>query len=222
LVLLTQAQSATVGWTGDTGNGIALANGTPVPIGDLLELGTFNFTGTASQISMQIASFANNPTGLAAHFTLFGSTTFGNGGDPAGEWTKSSSNTGFGGEQIYIWAFNAPTLGAATQQGVFFLDSTASGTANPSWAFPSDSGSVPAGNIDIGNLTGETSSTPIQPATNTPLASAYIPVGGFGLGTSIDNGYQDFDLAVIAVPEPSSVALGLTGVALLAFRRRRS
>src|SRR5439155_12028615 len=60
-------------------------------------------------------------------------------------WTVSTSGLtdtlGLTGRQIYFWAFDAPTLGAATQQGIFT-------STDPSWIFSSSS-SIPPPNINI-------------------------------------------------------------------------
>jgi len=216
--LLVSAHAATVDWAADNYNGVSLANGTAVPVGDLVEIGSFSFGASGSALSLDIQN-AYGTGGTAGFntvlgdFTPFGSTTIGYGGDPAGQWAlKGSANTGFAGQQIVMMVFNASTTAAATQFGVFFESSA----SNSAWAFPADGVSFPT-TVDLADLT-------VSGGTNTLNTGAYIPItgSGFGVGTSLENsGASNFDLAVIAVPEPGSTSLLVIGLGAMALRRRR-
>lgn len=101
----------------------------------------------------------------------------------------------FNGKQIYVWVFNADTLGSATEMGIF--EATA---ATVPWIFPTNLGG-------FGDTL--TLSTSVSGAT-------IAEVGGVGsvLGTQLRT-------EVFGVPEPSRLML-LSVVGLGAvFRRRR-
>ncbi len=107
------------------------------------------------------------------------------------------------GLSIYIWAFNASTMGAATQQGIF------SQTLDADWDFPHDNDiPITTTTIDITDLT--------NAAGTALIAGADIVIGDFQQGPG---NVLDFNLAVI--PEPSTYALVLAGGAALFYLRRR-
>ncbi len=197
--------AGTVNWGAATDNGLANASGVKLPAGSLLLVGAFDITDAVIQAN------ASNVAFLSSHFSTFGTSSIGNnvGGQPGFFFQQTVGNfdttTPFpvAGLSIYIWAFNASTMGAATQQGIF------SQTLDADWDFPHDSDIVTTTTIDITDLT--------NAAGTALIAGADIVVGNFqqGPGNTLD-----FNLAVI--PEPSTYALVLVGgIALFYLRRRR-
>ncbi len=199
------AQAVVVNWVDETTYGIGDASGTPLAVGDKVELGYFNINDATIQAN------ASNLTYLNTHFTLFDSTTIGGPGDTAGiagyfaasSPNQSTINLGLSGKQIYVWAFNAVSGASATQQGIF----TAT-TSN--WFFPDDNAIPNTTSIELNQVTDNI-------------------IGGFGVGTSSATGSPQslFNTALIVtspIPEPSSFALlgGLAALGVLAVRRRRS
>jgi len=196
-----QAQ-VSVNWGAQTDNGLGTAGGAELPIGDLIRIGTFNLTDTQIQqnqfnISLLNSSFIEYATAAIGDDVLV----------PAHWNTLTQTPTGtLGGRQIYLWAFDAPSLGAATEQGIFT-------STNPSWVFPSDSALPPANSIiiDLDQVAHQ-------------VGPGAIVVGGFGNGTTTVNNVQYPLYNLTPVPEPSAYA-AVFGVICLAsavwFRRLR-
>jgi len=118
--------------------GLANASSNTVPVGSLLMLGTFNI----SDATIQSNYAARNLGAIMSAFSLY-STPFavGDGTGDAASWSVQRSATGFSGQQIYLLAIDASTVGKANQLGIF--------TA-PSWVFPT------AGNqtsLDLADVT---------------------------------------------------------------------
>ena len=197
--------AGTVNWAAATDNGLANANGVKLPAGSLLLVGAFDITDAVIQANAANVAF------LTSHFTQYGSSTIGTnvGGLPGFFFQSSIGNfdttTPFpvGGLSIYIWAFNAATMGAATQQGIF------SQTVDSDWIFPHDIDIITTKTIDLTDLT--------NGAGTALIAGADIVIGNFqqGAGNTLD-----FNLAPI--PEPSAYALAVLGGIVLLFVRRRS
>ena len=106
----------------------------------------------------------------------------------------------FNNKPLYVWIFNAPTIGAATEMGIF---RGTSGTNAP-WVFPTNAGGV-----------GDTITF------STTNAIGISAIGGFGTSASgllqLTNNFN-----VSAVPEPTTLIFGLiTGVAAIYSRLRR-
>ena len=124
--------AGTVNWGAATDNGLADASGVKLPAGSLLLVGAFDITDAVIQAN------ASNVAFLSSHFTTFGISSIGNnvGGLPGFFFQSTVGNFDttspfpVAGLSIYIWAFNASTMGAATQQGIF------SQTVNADWDFP--------------------------------------------------------------------------------------
>ena len=204
LVLLTgiSLSAAEVDWGNSTiGNGLGLADGTLVPAGDLVRVGSFDITPT------QIAANASDLSYLNSNFTEFADTTvgsgnpFGDGSTPDGYWAATSINLtttlGIAGDQIYYWAFNASTLDAATQDGIFTDPSSAN------WIFPADVAIPNSTTTDLGDV---------------PSSPSGIIVGGYGTGDA--NGFPEYDLE--PVPEPSSlVMLGCAVAGVIVLKTRK-
>lgn len=207
-------------------SGFSFANGTDLDPGSLVRIGTFSLTNS------QIVANANNLTLLNSSFREITFATIGE-GDPAGFGSVSdpgnaglfvhslgdvdttASGLNIAGLQLYYWVFNAPSLGAATQQGIF---------SSTTWIIPSGSGTFSdsaALDTDIIDLT--TGQDGLTLALN-----AQILVGYFGPGVNITGsafgGGTDFDLAPIAVPQPAhtSALIGFAATALLFIRRGRA
>lgn len=223
---VTSAQAITVSWGAAQSNGIADATGTPIPVGDLVLLGSFG-TLTPDQIrtvsfaTLQ-ANFINYDPVIARHVgdgsPVSGGTTptaadagfFFEGND-----TNSSMTLGLTNQTVYMWIVNATTLGAATQEGVFtaaFNGATA--TIRSNWIFPSDTAIPNTINPDLADVNPYT--------TGTNIDRNGVLIGSFGIGgNSAATGVPDFNLAPI-VPEPSDYIWVLSGaVILLAVWYRR-
>ncbi len=118
--------------------GITDSLGNALPVGSLLMLGTFSI----SESTIQSNFTAGNVSAIMSNFTPY-STPFavGNGTGLSASWDVSESAAGFGGQQIYLLAVDAPTLAAANHLGIY--------TA-PSWTFPADGCQT---NIDLEDVT---------------------------------------------------------------------
>lgn len=108
----------------------------------------------------------------------------------------------FNGKSLYLWVFNASTVQAATEMGIY----RASG-ATPPWTFATNAGGVGDSNTY---------------STTSSAAPSISAIGGFGATTS-----SSFQLtnsfSITAVPEPATGAFGLlTGLTAVCIRRRRN
>jgi len=107
----------------------------------------------------------------------------------------------FNGKPIYLWVFNAPTVGAATQMGIFRAT-----TATQPWTFPINAGG-------IGDVTSY--------STTVTGAATIAAIGGYGTAGSSLRLTDSFNIS--AIPEPSTALFGLlTVLATLATRRGRA
>lgn len=143
---------------------------------------------------------APNPTvslpglGISASGKLGGSIVDNNSG--------ATQATYFNGRSLYVWLFNATTVGAATEMGIF-----RSTNASVPWNFATTNGGV-------GDVL--TYSTQVSGA---PTISA---IGGTGSVTNTSGPGAAGTLQLIGVPEPSVLALStLAGMGMLASRRRK-
>jgi len=199
-------------------NFVAVAGGTALlPVGDLVEAGSFTLSNTAIQglTSGNTITPANEATLLAAfvpeNTISSGTISEGTGGAYAGAFDIDFYGNNMGSSvPAYILIFNASTSGAATQVGVF---NGAAYTTVGSWTFPvTPSSSYSGGDFD----------------------DAHALIGTYTTNSALDVPYNDgpggqnpvintFNLDQI-VPEPSTymlVAMGLLGGIGL-IRRRRS
>ena len=108
-----------------------------------------------------------------------------------------------GGKLLYLWVFNAPTVQAATQMGIFRAT-----TAAAQWIFPTNTGF------------GENASfSTTSAASGAPVIAV---IGNFG-STSSTTLQLTNSFSVTPVPDPSTFAFGLlTAVAACFSRKRRS
>jgi len=215
LSVMSAQASVTVNWSGNqipqmSDSGGAADDGTQLAMGDLLEIGTFaSLPGsvTLGNVGAVLNSFevfgtgsinwtVNLPpvTGVPGYFQVASTATAG---------------TTFGGNQIYLVAYNAATSGGASEAGIF----TAMG--NTSWVMPQD-GPTASTTIDIAQLFAD-------PANNDSLANIGNVVYG-GLDYDSAGSEAMLDTAnILPVPEPSTitlVALGMVGAYGLIRRRR--
>jgi hypothetical protein len=201
------ANMTTANWGGQISNGVGTFDGVPLPNGsnDLILLGSFDLT------NVQITASGTDGSYLASHFTTFASAVIGQ-GDPGGPgsasdgyWTgvspASASDLGIQGNEIYYWVFNAPTMNAATEYGIY------TAPANPSWYFPDDSSLPQINTTDLSQV---------------PHDISGILWGSYGTGLSSNGTSPLYNLG--AVPETSTLfcgALCAVVVLLHALRRRR-
>jgi hypothetical protein len=145
---------------GAVDGGIGDAQGTDLPVGNLVRVGAFTVPESV------VASNRYNVAFLQTNFVEFGTTTIGAGIAPAvpahfaSSLAADTSTLGIEGQRIYLWVFNATTRTAATQHAILT-------SSNAAWVFPSELPVPGSTLIDIA-----------QTPTNNVL------VGGYGLGTS--------------------------------------
>ncbi len=182
------AAPITVDWGGTDYTGLALANGTPLPTGDLVEIGSFSVAPVPGSYSL--ANFTVFATGLIGDYDL-----------PAGFWGTDASTAdaaGFAHQQIYLVAFNASTPPAASTLGIFT-------SSESNWIFPASSDVPNSTFIDLENLVS-------NPDLNTStLATNGTIITGNGLFHSTDFGGSTY-LELGTIPEPSSLALAVAGL----------
>lgn len=131
--------------------------------------------------------------GLSATGRVGGSVTDNNAGATKADF--------FNNKPLYLWVFNASTVGTATQMGIYRATS-----ATTPWTFPTNAGGV-----------GDT-----QTYSTTSAAAPIIQaIGGFGSTPAGQLKLTDsFNLA--PVPEPSTLAFGVfTVLAAFSSRQRR-
>ena len=173
-------------WGAYETNGVGLADGSQLTVGNWLRIGTFTISET------EIRAHAADIAYLEAHFVQFGSAHVGDGdvnGDAkpyAGHWLANDTNStvtrGIARAQIYYWLLDSTTSATATQFGIF----TAPG--NPRWSFPDDT-DVP--------------STTITDISDVPHDSTGCIVGSYGAGTSVLSGSPLYNLAALPAPTPT-------------------
>jgi hypothetical protein len=196
---------AQVVWGASVVNSVATAQGVDLPVGDLALLGTFDLTPS------QIQADASSISLLEANFVSYASAGIGD-GNPAGtpqpapgfwltDTIASTDKVIVGNEtfsiahdQIYYWVFNAPTIMAATEQGIFTAPD------NPNWIFPDDN--------DVPNST-------VTDISDVPPNFQGILVGSFGVSDSPLTDKPQYNLApIIVIPEPASYQLLLAAAAV--------
>jgi hypothetical protein len=225
--LAVPAGAATINWAAGLDNGFSLANGTDLSQGSLIRLGYFYDSSNSQQLSdTQIRALANTPTLLDTYFkeaaNTFIGANFGVAGHFSADSTVDTSALNIAGAQMYLWVFNTGAVNTATQQGVFYWSSLNTST-NPDgtplapglrWSFPTDDMVPGSTSIDLTDLTTNDGSA---------LASgAHVVIGSFGTGTSDATFAPNFNLAAMAVPEPSTAFLALAGGVTMLVRRRRT
>lgn len=108
----------------------------------------------------------------------------------------------FNGKNLYLWIFNASSVGAATQMGIFRATN-----ATTAWEFPTNGGGV-----------GDSTTYSTVPL-NAPTIAA---IGGFG-SIAGSNLQLTNSFNITPVPEPSAFTFGLLTLCAAAYlpRRRR-
>lgn len=213
------ASATTVTWgAAPTARTVTLQGGLTTVTGGLVLVGAFANTTFSFNSSLDIATnFTTISTaGGWKQFTLDTVTGTPNAGitntmtittSPVGKigGSVTDNNNGpvtptkadfFNGKQIYLWVFNAATIAASTQMGVF----TAT-TASPVWNFPTNLGGLGDG-VTLG--------------TTTSTAATMVSAGSVGTATS-----TQLQLVATTVPEPSVLVLGgMAALGMLASRKR--
>ncbi len=108
----------------------------------------------------------------------------------------------FNNKPIYVWIFNAPTIAAATQMGIF----RATDATQP-WTFPTNAGG-------IGDVVTSFSTAP----GGAPTIAA---IGGFGTGGSTLKLTDQFNIQAAPLPEASTALFGLLTLFVTATSRKR-
>jgi hypothetical protein len=213
------AHGATVNWSAQTDVGFASSNTAALTQGNYIRLGYFTISDAA------VAALANptvgNVAALDASFVQFGQAQVGDAFGLDGFFQSTAnfsyaSNPGFDNtKQAYMWvvkASNNATLGSAlssvTEQAIFYEPK---GT-DARWEFPATD--IATKSPDVGNA-------------KTSLGGVYLAgtfVASNAALTAINAGNPTGAVqlqAVIAVPEPSSLAVGLLTILTAASVRRR-
>jgi hypothetical protein len=208
--------AAGIVWSASQDNAFGLANGSNLPVGDLVRIGTFNISDGV------IAANASNVSFLDSHFVEFADARIGdNVGGLAGYLSaNSTANSGasglnIAGAQIYLWAFAstdnsslAESIATVFQMGIFYLDKASKTT----WTIPAQDPVPGSTSVDLSDLTNSTG--------DALVSGAHVVVGSFPDGTSDQPPHApNFGLAL--VPEPSVSMAALSSLGLLALRRRR-
>jgi len=211
LAFTSATQAGTVAW-GAIGACVATSGGVndPIPVGDTVLLGAF-LTMTDSQI--QADTTTAGTAALAANFTLVSSGLVPVGGDTGygGNWAVTFTipyTSGLGltvsGKPMYIVALDGGTTFTTASSMMIYKELT----------FPTDTPLPQTFGIDVADLGN---------------AGTTLDIGSNDLGGVLNNVGPDFtgegyiQMAVVNVPEPSSivlVALGLLGGIGLIRRRR--
>ena len=213
-ILTSRSNAATIVWAAAADNGFAAADGSMVPAGNLVRVGSFNIT------DQQIVANQTDISFLNSNFVEFGSARFGQGVGAPGYFTATSNanpdagGLNVAGKQIYVWAFlsgdnssNAQSLATVAQHSILYMPFA----ADPDWMFPTDVPVPGATTIDISDLTRP------DAATLDPLAK--LLVGTFPSGPNGTLNSQNFALVV---PEPGTTGLlVLSTIGFLGVRRRR-
>jgi hypothetical protein len=206
------SQGATILWAALDENGLSLANGSNLGVGNLVRVGTFDITDGV------IAANAGNIAFLNSHFIEFGNARIGDGalGFPEHFSKQSVADSGpsglnIVGAQIYMWAFAstdnstvANSISTAFQLGIFYMEKA----IDADWAVPVQDPLPGSTTIELTDLSN----------VNVLATGAHVVVGSFPDGTSDATGAPNFGLAV---PEPSAAMAMVASVGLLALRRRR-
>jgi hypothetical protein len=114
---------------------------------------------------------------------------------------NTSGAAAFNAKPIYLMVFNASTVGAATQMGIF-----RSTDATAPWVFPANGGGV-----------GDTFTGSTVP-TNAPTM---VAIGGFGSTATAGKLQLTNNFDVAPVPEPSTFAVGVLSILAAAGMRSR-
>jgi len=216
ILTVSAAHSATINWGAqvDTGLvGIVNANGTAaVASGDLIRLGYFTVSNSIVQANK------SNLSVLSADWVSLADAHIGDGTGYDGTFASVATPTLTAGEfshQLYVWALNAPTVTAATQQAIFYEPSS----SNANWVAPGSN--ISQTTIDIGDA--KTSLGGVYLAgsyqyPNASITSIFNSAGAPGTYGAI----QLESVAPTPVPEPSTFAVGvLAAFAAAGVRRRR-
>lgn len=204
LFLLAAAQASfaalTLNIVGNPNSGsffVTSNNTTRVADGSLVRIGTFETAPDPNSTFEQ----------LAAQFTEFATTTIGHSaaaGANKGMINRTNIVDGpnqpgdsfFAGKQVYIWVYNSATADATADQGIFT-------STDAAWRFAASADDPPV-------------------SLSTSLINTAIGVGltAPGINPAADGVAQNYRLAAV-VPEVSSSALAMLGIALIGARRRK-
>ena len=199
LVLIAHASAATVitvNFSAAFDNGFALQNGTALPVGNEVRLGSFDISDA------QVTSLMNagQLQSLATHFTLFSNAFIGTDAFAAnlgqlplnqrsGLFEKSSQGTlspASANKNIYMWVFKTTADNGVAADFSNVLQAGIFGNVASSWVFPADSGDPDTRTLDITNLT--------DASGNNLTGNQNILFGAFGTGTTPATNKPAFNL----------------------------
>lgn len=210
---LGQLSAATINWGAIQSNGFGSSNGVDLPRGDLVEIGSFLISDSQIQANIGNTSYLTN------NFVSFASGLIGDGTSTNGILAESSTanSTNINGHnivgfQLYYWVFNAATIAASTQQGIFYMNLA----NNANWAIPVQSPVPGSATTDITDLTTNSGSA---------LAAGATLVWGQFDTNSTTSALGGPLFITEVVPEPSTWALlgmGLMAILILARRKTSS
>lgn len=198
--------------TGQTSAGVTLGTSSLVWVGTFANEGfdyaTLNNLAVADAVAaIQVAggweqfgfdtatgvlnSGVTNTVAINGSGRLSGSTTDNNFGATKADY--------FNGDSLYVWVFNAATVGAATEMGIF----RATDATSQPWNFATNAGGL--------------SDNPTY-STNPSVAPTFAAIGGVG-NTNTAGTFRTATFG--AIPEPSRMMLVALGAMGVVVRRRR-
>lgn len=191
LALVAAGQASTVVLAGGRTGPVVTDSAGATVAGGLVRIGTLTGAPASNSLSDIDAVFSEFATAATSAAGLLGSTS------------SNAAGGAFDGQQIYLWVFNAASMGSASQHGVFTPGDPNAPVAGAAWIYPVHTG------------TG---------SDNATVSLNALLNGGADLsvtpGIVIDSA-SGGKLALTPIPEPSGALLaGLAGLAI-AFRRRR-
>ena len=205
---VTAAHAATVLWSAQIDTGLATANNSALTQGNLVRLGYFMISDAAVLAAKSNLSTLNSAWKSIADTTV-GTGTFADASFAVSTSPAPLSSPDFG-HQIYLWALNASSVGAATQQTIFYEPAA----NNSAWTFPSSNAGNLSTTIDIGQAKTSLGGVFLAGGYQASNASVSAIFGGPAGAVQLES--------VTPVPEPSTFLVGaFVAMAAVGLRKRR-